>query len=172
MNVFVSSVVLFTFAFAVHFVIWKFRVPQYQTKTLLQIFLGTFLIALPTLAAVIPDRHNSLLLPHNIPQIFHILLLFCSLLMAYIITYSALEVNSPSLVITKLIAEAGPEGLERNSLYTKLNDEILVLPRIRDLIRDNLAVMDGDKIKLTSRGKRFIRIFVLYRSLLNAEPGG
>jgi SpoU rRNA methylase family enzyme len=81
-------------------------------------------------------------------------------------------VNSPSLVITKLIAEAGPEGLERNSLYTKLNDEILVLPRIRDLIRDNLAVMDGDKIKLTSRGKRFIRIFVLYRSLLNAEPGG
>jgi len=99
-------------------------------------------------------------------------LFFTSFTLAYIITYSALEVDSPSLLIVKFIADAGPAGLDQDVLSAKLSDELLILPRINDLILDKMAIWKGPKLQLTPKGKWFAKAMIAYRAILKAPPGG
>lgn len=102
----------------------------------------------------------------------HIFSFFTSFTLAYIITYSALEVDSPSLLIVKFIADAGPAGLDQELLSAKLSDELLIFPRINDLTLDKMAQWQGTKLQITPKGKWFVKTIMAYRSLLKAPPGG
>jgi len=88
------------------------------------------------------------------------------------ITYSALEADSPSLVMIMSIANAGKKGLDRMALQTNLSDDLLIKPRVMDLILDKMAYMDGEKICLTSKGVIFAKIFILYRNLMGRRIKG
>jgi hypothetical protein len=112
------------------------------------------------------------IIPQKIPEYLHICLIFISLTLSYMITYSALEADSPTLVMVMTIEKAGQEGLDKKEFDSILNDDLLIKPRIRDLITDKMAYLDEEKYKLTSKGVLFARIFILYRRLLNAPKGG
>lgn len=88
------------------------------------------------------------------------------------ITYSALEADSPSLVIVTTIANAGPNGLDKKYFDELMNDDILVKPRIRDLLLNKMAEMEGDKYVLTPKGVLFARIFIVYRKIMNVSRKG
>ena len=88
------------------------------------------------------------------------------------ITYSAMEADSPSLVILNHIADAGSEGVAKDVFFDSLNDDILVKPRIKDLLRDKMAYLEEGRYRLTPKGIRFARIFILFRGLLKAPKGG
>ena len=97
---------------------------------------------------------------------------FVSLLLAYMITYTALEADSPSLVMVMTIGSAGPEGLDKKKFDRLMSDDTLIVPRIEDLVLDKMVYMDGDKYRLTPKGVLMARIFVFYRKLLGAPKGG
>lgn len=101
-----------------------------------------------------------------------IALLFTAFTLAYMITYSGLEADSPSLVMVLSIARAGPEGLSKDVFYQQMTDDILIKPRVRDLLTDHMAYLDGDTYRLTPKGILLARIFVTYRSILGAGKGG
>ncbi len=173
MLVLIYSLLLFSTAFIFHIVLWKIRLPKRQTKVLLQIFFGTLMIgilSLNSISLLIPGFDN--LIPMKPPEYLHICLIFISLTLSYMITYSALEADSPTLVMVMTIEKAGQEGLDKKEFDQRLNDDILIKPRIRDLITDKMAYLDREKYKLTSKGVLFARIFILYRRLLNAPKGG
>src|SRR4030067_481322 len=173
MLVLIYSLLLFSMAFVFHIVLWKISLPKRQTKVLLQIFFGTLLIgilALISISFIIPGFDN--LISMKPPEHLHICLIFISLTLSYMITYSALEADSPTLVMVMAIEKAGPEGLDKKEFEQSLNDDILIKPRIRDVITDKMSNVDGGKYKLTSKGVLFARIFILYRRLLNAPKGG
>ncbi len=173
MNVLLFGLFLILLAFLIHLFVWKIHCPKYQTKTLLWIFFGTYFFSIPFLELFLSAEYKfSFYTPKNFFDYLHSFLFFTSFTLAYLITYSALEVDSPSLVIVKLIFEAGPDGLDRNVLVTKLTDEILLFPRINNLLRDKMAVMKEGRLFLTARGKWFIQIFIFYRFLLKAKKGG
>jgi len=173
MNIFLSALLLILLSFLIHLIIWKIRLPKYQTKTLILIFFGTFFISIFLFELFIPANYqSSQYVPQNFFDYVHIFLFFTSIMFAYLITYSAIEVDSPSLVITELIFDAGPGGLSKDALFTRLSDEVLVIPRINDLLRDNMIVSKGGKLNLTRKGKWFVMIFIFYRFLLNAKRGG
>jgi len=172
MNVFLSGLFLLLLAFLIHLVVWKIRLPKRQTPALLWVFFDTYFFAILFLELILPAQYHSSLLPQNFLEYVHVFLFFTSFTLAYIITYSALEVDSPSLLIVKRIADAGPNGLDKDLLSSQLSDDILITPRIHDLFRDKMAVWKGGKIHLTSKGKWFVRIFIAYRMLLNAQWGG
>lgn len=173
MLVFLYDLILFFLAFILHLVLWKIHLPKRQTKALLQIFFGTLIVGilfLINISSFVPEAGD--LIPQKTSEYFHISLFFISLTLSYMITYSALEADSPTLVMVMTIEKAGQEGLDKKEFDQKLNDDILVKPRIRDLITDKMAYLDGEKYKLTSKGVLFARIFILYRRLLNAPKGG
>ena len=167
MNILLTGLSLITIAFFLHLLIWKIYLPQKQTKALLLIFFATlgsglgFIIYNPGVIAF-----------ESFWQYLHVAFFFISFTLCYIITYSALEADSPSLVIVNLIHAAGENGLPDDELKSYLTDDVLVHPRIRDLYRDQLVFNKGGKIFLTPKGKWFVRIFIFYRWLLNAKKGG
>jgi hypothetical protein len=167
MNILFTGLSLLAIAFLFHLLIWKIYLPQKQTKTLLVIFFTTLGSGLGFII------YNPDVITFESPwQYLHVAIFFISFTLSYIITYSAFEADSPSLVIVNLIHAAGKNGLPDDELKNYLTDDILVYPRIRDLYRDQLIFDDKGKIFLTPKGKRFIRIFIFYRWLLNAKKGG
>jgi hypothetical protein len=167
MNILTAGSILLGIAFFLHLLIWKIRLPKKQTKALLLIFFVTlsigcvFIFYLPGMIAF-----------DSFWQYLHMSIFFVSFTLSYVITYSALEADSPSLVIVDLIHSAGINGLPDDELKSRLTDDVLVHPRIRDLYRDELIFNKYGKIFLTAKGKRLVRIFIFYRWLLNANKGG
>lgn len=155
-----------------HLIVWKIKVPKRQTKTILQTFFGTWFIGI--FIAYLNSDFSILgfSVPTGFLSLLHITLFQISLTLAYMITYSAMEADSPTLVMIMKIANAGLQGLEKSELDKALTDNILVIPRIQDLLRDKLAHLNNGKYQLTPKGTLLVRIFICYRNLLKAQQGG
>lgn len=162
MNVLFFVIVAFTCAIIIHFIYWKFNIPEKQTASLLKIFFSVLLVAGASLWL---QSFNAVL-------VLHFTIAYLPLVAAYIITYSALEADSPSLVIIDNIYRAGNQGIARQDFNALMNDELLVVPRLKDLCRDNLAYVENEKYLLTLQGRKFIKIFIFFRHLLNLQKGG
>jgi len=173
MKILLWTLILFFLSFACQLFMWKVKIPKRQTKVLLQIFfinLAWGLIVLWVVPLIMPEF--SRYVPGSYAEYVHIFIFYCSLLLAYMITYSAIEVDSPSLVMIRAVAKAGAEGLDKKEFEKTMNDDLLVVPRVRDLLNDKMAYIDGDKYRLTPKGVLFARLFVLSRKILNAPKGG
>ncbi len=171
MTVLFWSTILIFLAFILHLALWRTRLPKRQTRTMLLLFFGVLITGVIVLSS------SSITLlgiesPSNLLEFLHISLFFTSFTLAYMITYSAMEADSPSLVILNHIADAGSEGVAKDVFFDSLNDDILVKPRIKDLLRDKMAYLEEGRYRLTPKGIRFARIFILFRGLLKAPKGG
>lgn len=161
------------FAFALHLVMWRVRLPGRQTKVLLCIFFGTLIgvsVCLSLIARLLPGA--EVWIPAGIFDWLRIALFHVAITLAYMITYSAIEADSPSLVMVMAIAHTGPGGMDVKEFEATLNDDLLIKPRIKDLITDKMAYKDNDRYRLTKKGALFANIFIYYRMLLKAPKGG
>lgn len=173
MRITVSTIVLFFLSFLAQLIVWRISLPKRQTKVLLVIFFGilfTGLLALKVSPYLIPGL--GIYAPKYPLEYLHISISFIALTLAYMITYSAIEADSPSLVMIRAVAKAGSGGLNKKEFEKTMNDDLLVIPRVRDLLNDKMAYIDGDKYRLTPKGFLFARLFVLSRKILNAPKGG
>jgi hypothetical protein len=156
-------------AFCLHLLVWRIRIPHRQTRALLLIFVGVFVVCAGLVTLWLPARF---LAPDDAWGLVHATLFFLAMLAAYIITYTAIEADSPTLVMVMRIRESGPDGLEREAFDRMLTDELLVLPRLRDMLRDGTAVVEHGHYRLTPKGLFMAKIFTLYRNLLGGNLGG
>jgi hypothetical protein len=164
---------LFVFAFLLHLMLWKIRVPKRQTKAILQIFLAVLFIGIIILWNMPNDSVLwQIALPVGLLEYIHIVLFFISLKLAYMITYSAIEADSPSLVIMMAIANAEPKGLEKKDFDELMTDDKLVKPRIKDILLNKMAEIVGDKYVLTPKGAVFVGIFIIYRKIMKISRKG
>lgn len=145
-----------------HLLLWRLRLPRRQTRALLLIYFGVLALALGIRAVG----------PVNLAQDAQISLLVISFTLAYIITYSAVEADSPTLVMIRAIAAAGANGLAEHEFRERLSDAVLVQPRYDDLVRDGMATRDGDTYRITPKGARFVGVLTWYRRLLGGDKGG
>lgn len=158
---------LFATAFIIHLALWRIRAPRRHIRALLRLFYGCLAAAL-TLGWAMPIP----LLRFAPSEIVHLFLFFSGLTLAYIITYTAVQVDSPSLMIVSRIAAAGAAGLSRAALLAQLTDDVLVRPRIEDLVRDE-AVAFGDGVyRLRWRGRRFLSLIVGWRRVMGLPVRG
>lgn len=173
MKVLVGGMLLFCFAIGLQLIIWKIHLPRRQTKTLLRIFFSVLIFGFVVFLCL-PYFYPGFIkfCPSEISEYVHISFFFISLTLAYIITYSAIEVDSPSLLMINEIASAGLKGLDKTAFMRSMSDEILVKPRLKDLINDNMAYLDGDKYKLTLKGTVLAGVIILYRRILGLPKGG
>jgi hypothetical protein len=158
---------LFAAAFCLHLALWRIRAPRRQIRALLRLFYGSLAAALLLgWAAGLPA------LQFTPPEAVHLLLFFTGLTLAYIITYTAVQVDSPSLTIVSLIAAGGEAGLDREALFAQLTDEQLVRPRLEDLVRDEVVAFDGRVYRLLRRGGLFLSLIVGWRRLMGLPIRG
>lgn len=173
MAILIYSLFLFCFALFLHLIIWKVCIPKRQAKTLFQILIGILIIGLVVLEKLSPFfLIFGLTPPSRVIEYLHISLFYSSLAIAYLITYSAIEVDSPSLIMMMAIAKTGSNGLDRNKFEQTMTDDLLIMPRIRDLVIDKMIYLEGDRYRLSTKGLIVARIFVYYRKILIAGKGG
>ena len=167
------SATLFLSALLIQIFIWKIRLPCRQAKTLLVVFCFTFVFGITWILTAHPTLPIfGTPAPQHIAEYLHITLSYWVFTMAPLITYSAVEVDSPSLIMTMAIQKSGKKGLPIEVFKRSMTDEILVLPRIRDLVHDKIAVLENNTYKLTPKGKTLAKIFNGYRGLLRLRDKG
>lgn len=173
MSILFYTALLFLTALLIHFLVWKMHIPKKQTAALLYIFFSTLIIGI----VIFNNFKNQLIIygifaPRILYEYIYVSILYLFLTLDYIITYTGIEADVPSVSIVMRVAHSYRRGLSRADIEEGVNENILIKPRIRDLIRDKMAYLDKDRYRLTTKGVLFIRIFIFYRNLLGLGKGG
>lgn len=108
----------------------------------------------------------------SFPQYLHIFLLFFLVSIFYLATYSAIDADSPSLVIVMRISRAGRGGLSYEKIKEYLGNDLLVHPRLKDLVDAKFVDLVGSSYKINKRGRLFILPVLVYRNFLRLGKGG
>ncbi len=98
-------------------------------------------------------------------------LLHFALSSAYILSYPAIEAVSPSLAISLMIGDSNPQGVLYGDLLHVFDNEVVLEPRIHDLIEAGLIIKSNGYFMVTSRGITFVKCFILLRLLLGLPIG-
>jgi predicted permease len=165
---------LFAVTFLVHLVWWRIRIPRRQTATILLLFFAALPIgvvaarSIPTLAPRVPTTFWGLLLVAQ----FHY-----GAALAYACINSALQHDSPALMVVTYVALAGAKGRTRDEVRTILRDDVLIEPRIREFAAGGIIELAGlgkagGRYRLTPRGLRFLRTMTLVRNVFRLPRGG
>jgi hypothetical protein len=171
MNLVIFAGGLFAAALLIHWLIWRLRRPQRVAATLLLIFfstLGAGLLLAPHLPWL--DRFA----PTELWPILHVCLFHSACTMAYMITYSALEQDSPTLTIIAYVAAAPGLGRSRADLLTLVSDQQIVGARFEALCASGL-ITPGSQVGayvLTMKGRRWALLFSGFRRLYRLQKGG
>ena len=58
-------------------------------------------------------------------------------MLSYVITYVALEDDSPSMTIARFVEMSGDKGSSRDEISRIISDETLILPRINAMVKND-----------------------------------
>lgn len=173
MKTLLAGSALFFAGFAINVVIWRKFPRKRSIKILFKIFLCTFFggaISLQIISFFYPIF--SAATPQTFSEYLHLFLFFISVSITYLITYSAIEADSPTLMILTHLGHAGPVGLSKENLLQVMTNELLVGARVKDLLDAKIIYLEEGKCKLNFSGIMMARIFIVFRSFLNLPKGG
>jgi hypothetical protein len=146
-------------ALLTQWVIWRVRTPARQSRAIVLIFVGWSFLGVFVFA-------------HTWIEWAYFMTLQGLLTASYLVTFSAVEVDSPSLVMAEMLESARENGISPQRWHEVLNDSILVKPRIEDLIRDRHVERVGSQLVMTAKGRGFISLFLRARGVLKTPKGG
>ena len=172
MNVLFYGLLLAVLAFVIHLIIWRTCLPKSHTGALLKIFSLVLILGTAVLFKFPDVIKWNILSEKNLFEIAQFLLLFVSIAVAYIVSYPAIEVDSPTLIVIKAVSDAGSQGLDKSKLEEMMNNELLIMPRIKDMLSDGMVYSESGKYKLTPKGAVMARLFLWYRNLVGLAKGG
>jgi hypothetical protein len=152
MTVFLTTAALFFSAMIIHVLIWKVRLPLHQLRALMILF---FLV----LAAWIPFAGLAL------PGLLHVGLFYISLSLCYVITYSAIEADSPTLSLMLFMHEHNAEGVTETGLQQFLESRPFVRKRLSALIHDGLIVEREGNYFVSGNPSSFFRVILDFRKI-------
>jgi len=162
MSVFLSGVGLFVLALAAHVILWKVRLPKHHTPALLGIF---FLLLLPGFPlAIIPGL--SLL------ETLHALLLYVSLSLCYVITYSAIEGDSPTLSLMRFVAETPIQGRTIQDIESFFAEKPFIRARISALLHSSLVRQENGRYFIQGSPSLPFRMILGFRKIYGEIPKG
>jgi len=170
MKVAVIAVTLSSFAFLVHLIVWRIRVPRRQTAALLAIFslvliLGLILVSLPSV------RSSGWALDWPW-EVIHVTIFHVAVMLGYVVAYSAIEEKSPSMSIVSWVAEAGDDGRTMEEVERRLMARSPIDSRLQAMLRDRMVERRQHEYVITDKGRWWAFVFAAWGRLMNAARGG
>lgn len=159
---------LFGTAFLLHLAWWRVRLPRRQLATLFKMLLGFFPIGMCalTLLGVWPAEWLFS------PAAAVVALIYGSLTITYVITYSAIEGDSPTLSLLRWVATQ-PNGVDEKKLADFMAARPFIQARIKALYTDDLIEERYGKLRIKGRPSLFFRLILAWRTLYGPmEKGG
>jgi len=176
-----SCVTLFTFlagtasfllAMLLHAVRWRIPLSARTTAGLFATF-----VAWPAAAyLVLFGLGHALQSPGSwfVRAPFHLLFVYVwhlALSAVYIMTYPAIQAESPSLVMMLAVAAKMPEGADMEDICQAFPPQSLLRDRLDDLLADGLLQDSGAGYVLSWKGQLLAAVFTNYRRLLGLPMG-
>ena len=111
MSILTIAVFALLVAWCLHLAAWRVRLPKSQLKALLLIFVSVWsVVVAASLAAGWPIR--------AVIEFLYFSLIYWSAALCYVITYSAMEGDSPTLSLTRHLHRRGEEGVSHKEIET------------------------------------------------------
>lgn len=172
MSVLAYGILLFIAALLIHLVIWRLHLPRKQTNALLLIFSLVLVSGISAILAYPGLIKWSFYPALSFFEIFQLFLLYTTLAVSYILSYPAIEADSPTLIIMRAVFESGAAGLDKTSLKRIADNDLLILPRIKDMVSDNMVYLKDGKYRLKTKGLIMAKTFSFYRNIIRGGKGG
>jgi hypothetical protein len=156
-----------------HILVWRLHRPtgQYATLSLLWLLvLVAVLAALHVVPSAIPGSPGFR--PLTPTEYVNFLMLYTALMLPYVTTYSAVQADSPAMAILLRMDAVGSHGLTIDEMLDQLGDDVLVIPRLNDLVKGKLLIFHRGRYVIRRRGALLARLHLGYRRLLQMEKGG
>ncbi len=155
MTVFLTTLFLLGIALTVHVLIWKLRLPRRQMRALALAFAGVYVSWLIATSFM------------GIPlfMLLHITLFYTACSLCYIITYSAIEADSPTLSLMRFIDRQGPGGVSSETAEKFLAQHLFVNARLAALIDSGMIVFRNDRYIVAGQPSLFFRLILDFRKL-------
>ena len=172
MKIAIFALLLFSTLLVFHLLMWRVYRPRRPLWTLLILFHAGLLLGL-LLAPYLPGI--SLLAPSTLWEVVHVCLVHMSLSLAYIITYTTLELDSPTLTIIEYVMLGREHGRAEEELLGLIRDDQIVGPRFEALRASGTIVPvtgETDRYVLSPHGLRWARLFNFFRILFRLKKGG
>ncbi len=171
-SILLSGILIFFICLCLHIAVWRWRYPKKHIIALFLIFIMfplAFVIGYIGLGAFgfLPDN----IIFFSTADWLAIYLLNFVLSLSYILSYPAIEAVSPSLAILLIVGDSNPNGAVRDDLLHVFDDEVVLEPRLKDLIEAGFIAESNGFFMVTHRGVTFVRCFMLLRSLLGLPIG-
>ena len=163
MHLVIIAFALIGFFLVAHVVFWRFYPRLRSISTLVVISTGVLAVGIGIGAAV--QVWNTIWDVLLVAQ-FHIFVTF-----AYIIGYSGVEQESPSLVILKLASQASGGGVDESDIKGLINDDFFLKQRLAPIISSGMIERQGKMLILTKKGRLLAYIFHIFRKSAGAQVG-
>lgn len=173
MAIFSIAAILFFVAFGLHLVWWRIRRPKRSGQLLIVLFVVSISLTWVCLVAVsIAVPAMTAITPAGAAGWLQALLLALGGGAAYVMTYPAIEVESPTLVIVDALAQSGAEGISIGEFTAAMDNDFLVRDRIDDLVAEGLVRCENGLYSATPRGIALARAFIWWRAVTRGGIGG
>ena len=162
----ISAFFLLFISFVVHVVWWRIKVPTNTTRVFLFIF--TIVLIMGLMLMQLLELINS----YSWHDFMRFFLLYAGSALVYIILYSAIEQQSPTLALIDCISQHGEEGSDEESLKKIINPDKEIEARLL-VMRNGRWLQSHDNIwRLTPTGKRIAYLFDYAAVLFGLSLGG
>jgi hypothetical protein len=170
MTVLIFTAATLLAAFLFHLGLWRVRVPVHQLKALLVIF-GFFFAAASLVLLLSPDFSSFILHPSSLASgawlgWLYFALFYWAAAFCYVITYSAMEGDSPTLSLTRALDRAGAHGLSREEIEEFFRQRPFIGARLTALVKDGVLMPEPDGYRLAPGNYWFFRLILGYRRVM------
>jgi hypothetical protein len=146
----------------VHSVLWRIRPPRKPFLSLLAILGVIFMIAL--IIAVI--------ISISVLTFLHIALFYLSAGLCYIVLFSAIYQESPTLGLVRFVAESPVDGRSTVEVVEFLARRPFVKGRLAELTESGLIKEQSGRFVVSDKGSLGFRFILSYRKLYGHIPKG
>jgi hypothetical protein len=151
-------------AFVLHLTLWRWRLPKGQLKALLVIFALVWAVAsLSVLAGFLGFGSFA---AGWLVGFLYFCLIYWSAAFCYVITYSAMEGDSPTLSLTRHLHPRGEEGVSHDEVEEFFRQRPFVGARVKALVTDNVFIEEERGYRLTPGSYVFFRVILGYRRIV------
>ena len=157
----ITSAAFFTLfvAWLLHLALWRVCLPNAQLKTLLIIFLLVW-------AAVVVALCLSEAAFSGVLGFLYFSLIYWSAALCYVITYSAMEGDSPTLSLTRYFHCRGDEGISHEEIEEFFRRRPFVGARVKALVTDKVFIEEQGGYRLSPGSYVFFRVILGYRRVV------
>jgi len=165
LNILVVAIGCLAAAFGFHLLWWRLRLPQSQLKALLVVFFITWSVVC-AFAWIGNCGFLSLGKGGAFVGFPYFSLLYWSAALCYVITYSAMEGDSPTLSLTRHLHARGAEGVSHEEIEEFFRQRPFVGARVKALVTDDIFIEEEGGYRLSAGRYLFFRVILGYRRVV------